>query len=145
MGSGAVETRLRIWLSAWDRPLRAEALANTQNPHGFDVSGPFNADEVDRAEAGEPPEQLLVAALSRGEALDAEESSSFVQSCSSMDVEVRIDSARDASCQFGHCHPFVGLGWGDTAPSGTTDKTATGLYEAGSDEVTPSDRWVSSG
>ena len=27
MGSGAVETRLRIWLSAWVRPLRAEARA----------------------------------------------------------------------------------------------------------------------
>ena len=27
MGSGAVETRLRIWLSAWVRPLRAEDLA----------------------------------------------------------------------------------------------------------------------
>ena len=38
-----------------------------------------------------------------------------------------IDAARDAPCQSGHCHPFVGLGWGDTAPSGTTDRTATGL------------------
>src|SRR3984885_5232447 len=35
-----------------------------------------------------------------------------------MDVEVRIDPAGDASCQIGHCHPFVGLGWGDTAPAG---------------------------
>src|SRR5579864_4678630 len=43
-----------------------------------------------------------------------------------MDVEVRIDAAGDASCQIGHCHPFFGLGWGDTAPDGTTDKTATG-------------------
>jgi hypothetical protein len=43
-----------------------------------------------------------------------------------MDVEVRIDPAGDAPCQIGHCHPFVGLGWGDTAPIGTTDKTATG-------------------
>jgi hypothetical protein len=45
-----------------------------------------------------------------------------------VDVEVRIDAAGDASWQSGYCHPFVGLGWGDTAPSGTTDRTATGLY-----------------
>ena len=94
--------------------------------------GAFDADELDRAEVAEPPQQLLVAALGRGEALDAEESTSFVQSRRYMDVEVRIYPAGDASCQSGHCHPFVGLGWGDTAPSGTTDKTATGLYEAGS-------------
>ena len=62
-----------------------------------------------------------------------------------MNVEVRIDPAGDAPWQIGHCHPFVGLGWDDTAPGGTTDKTAMGLCEAGSYEVTPSDRWVSSG
>ena len=107
--------------------------------------GAFDADELDRTEVGEPPQQLLVAALGRSEARDAEESTSFVQSRRYMDVEVRIYPAGDASCHSGHCHPFVGLGWGDTAPSGTTDKTATGLYEAGSYEVTPSNRWVSSG
>jgi hypothetical protein len=29
-----------------------------------------------------------------------------------MDVEVCIDAAGDAPWQIGHCHPFVGLGWG---------------------------------
>ncbi len=91
-------------------------------------AGPFDTDQLDRAEVAQPPQQLLVAALSRGEALDAEESPSLVQSRSYMDVEVRIDPAGDASWQSGHCHPFFGLVWGDTAPSGTTDKTATGLY-----------------
>ena len=62
--------------------------------------GPFDADEVDGAEVGEPPQQILVAAFRCGEALDAEESSPFVQSCSYMDVEVRIDAAGDASCKF---------------------------------------------
>ena len=81
-------------------------------------SGPFDADKLDGAEVGEPPEQLLVAVLGGGEALDTEESPSLVQSRSYMDVEVRIDAADDASCQSGHCHPFVGLGWGDTAPAG---------------------------
>ena len=41
--------------------------------------------------------------------------------------------------------PSLDLGWGDTAPSGTTDRTATGLREAGSYEVTPCDRVLSSG
>ena len=40
MGSGAVEIRLRIWLSAWVRPLRAEISGDPQNPHGLDVSVP---------------------------------------------------------------------------------------------------------
>ena len=178
MGSGAVEIRLRIWLSAWVRPLRAEnratrktrmdstfpslALASPRrvtgkggaggrdrvlgiglalappalavgtvdfddaDPLGLEMagepgtigSGPFDADKLDGAEVGEPPEQLLVAVLGGGEALDTEESPSLVQSRSYMDVEVRIDAADDASCQSGHCHPFVGLGWGDTAPAG---------------------------
>ena len=106
--------------------------------------GAFDADQVDRAEAAQPPEQLLVAAVGGGEALDAEESPPFVQSCSYMDVEVRIDAAGDAPCQSGHCHPFVGLGWGDTAPAGrrTGQRRAC---KAGSYEVTPSDRRVSSG
>ena len=178
MGSGAVETRLRIWLSAWVRALARRGPRDAQNPHGFDVSvprlglaagvareggpggrdgvlgvglalapaalavgavdfddadpfglevpgqpgaigpGPFDPDQLDGAEVAQPPQQLLVAALGRGEALDAEESPSFVQSRSYMDVEVRIDAAGDAPCQSGHCHPFVGLGWGDTAPAG---------------------------
>ncbi len=144
MGSGAVETRLRIWLSAWVRPLRADALAtrNTRmdstfpslllaspaasperaaraavmaswgsdlpfapaalsvgtvdfddaDPFGLEMTGepgsigpsPFDADQLDEAEVAQPPQQLLVAALGGGEALDAEE---------------------------GYCHPFVGLGW----------------------------------
>jgi hypothetical protein len=89
---------------------------------------PLHTDQLDRAEVAQPPEQLLVALRRRGEALDAEEGASVVQSCSYMHVEVRIDAADDASWQSGHCHPFVGLGWGDTAPSGTTDRTARGLY-----------------
>src|SRR5277367_1512429 len=54
---------------------------------------PFDPDQLDRAEATQPAQQLLVAVLSGGEALDAEESPSLVQSCSYMDVEVRIDPA----------------------------------------------------
>ena len=110
------------------------------DPLGLEMTGepgsirtcPFDADQLDGAEVAQPPQQLLVAGLRGSEALDAEESPSFVQSRSYMDVEVRIDPAGDAPCQIGHCHPFVGLGWGDTAPSGTTDRTATGLFQAGS-------------
>jgi hypothetical protein len=110
------------------------------NPLGLEVAGQagsigprsFDPDQLDRAEVAQPAEQRLVA-LGRGvEALDAEQGSPFVQSRSYMDVEVRIDPAGDAPCQIGHCHPFVGLVWGDTTPSGTTDKTAMGLCEAGS-------------
>ena len=61
--------------------------------------GPFDTDQLDRTEVAEPAQQLLVAALGSGEALDTEESPSFVQSCSYMDVEVRIDAAGDASWQ----------------------------------------------
>ena len=81
-------------------------------------AGAFDADQLDGAEVAQPPQQLLVAARGGGEALDAEEGPSLVQSRSYMDVEVRIDTAGDAPCQIGHCHPFVGLGWGDTAPAG---------------------------
>ena len=38
----------------------------------------FDADQLDRAEVAQPAQQLLVAALGRGEALDAEESPPFV-------------------------------------------------------------------
>ena len=95
-------------------------------------TGPFDTDELDGAKVAQPAQQLLVASRGGGETLDAEQGSSLVQSSSYMDVKVRIDAAGDAPWQIGHCHPFVGLGWGDTAPSGTTDKTATGLCEAGS-------------
>ena len=94
--------------------------STTLHPLGLEMTGqpgsigpsPFDADQLDRAEVAQPPQQLLVAALGGGEALDAEESPSLVQSRSYMDVEVRIDPAGDAPCQSGHCHPFVGLGWG---------------------------------
>ena len=45
----------------------------------------------------------------------------------------------------GHCHPFIGWFGVTFHRNGTTDKTATGLCEAGSYEVPPSDRRVSSG
>ena len=91
--------------------------------------------------------------LGGGEALDAEEGSSFVQSRSYVDVEVCIDPAGDAPCQIGHCHPFVGLGWGDTAPSGTTDNNSDGpvsgrlllghsVRPAGVEWVTGPGRWI---
>ena len=123
------------------------------DPLGLEVTGepgaigtrPFDADQLDRTEVAQPPQQQLVALSRGGEALDAEQSTSFVEWCNNVDVEVCIDAAGDAPCQSGHCHPFVGLGWGDTAPSGTTDRKATGLLQAGSYEVTPSDRRVSSG
>ena len=90
------------------------------NPFNLEIAGqpgaigpsPFDPDQLDRAEVTQPTQQLLVTALRRCEALDAEEGPSVVQSRSYMDVEVRIDPAGDSSCQIGHCHPFVGLGWG---------------------------------
>jgi EAL domain len=153
----AVETRLRIWLRAWVRPLRAEARATRKTSHGFDVSVPtlgftsgvaregrtrgtdgtfgfglalapatltigsvdfgdadplalevtgqtgaigsrsFDADQLDRAEVAQPAQQLLVPDLRRGEALDAEERSSLVQSRScSQFVDALLDvPARD--------------------------------------------------
>ena len=95
-------------------PLALE-MAGEPGPIG---TGPFDTDEVDRAEVAQPAQQFLVPAFGGGEALDAEEGSSFVQGRSYVDVEVCIDPAGDASWQIGHCHPFVGLGWGDTAPAG---------------------------
>ncbi len=56
---------------------------------------PFDPDQLDGAEVTQPAQQLLVTALGRGEALDAEEGPSVVQSRSYMDVEVRIDPAGD--------------------------------------------------
>ena len=172
MGSGAVEIRPRIWLSAWVRPLRAEAHRDAQDPHGLDVSVPalgftgrvareggssgrdgilgiglalapaalaigpvdfddadllslevpgqpgsiracaLDTDQLNGAEVTQPGQQLLVAALRGGKALDTEECPSVVQSCSYVDVEVCIDAAGDASCQSGHCHPFRWIGLG---------------------------------
>jgi hypothetical protein len=88
---------------------------------------------------------LLVAVSGAVEAFDAEECSSFVERCGHMDVEVRIDLAGDVRARVVTVIPSFGFGWGDTEPGGTTDKTATGPCEAGSYEVTPSDRPVSSG
>ena len=93
---------------------------NDSNPFRLEVSGepgaigtgPFDADQLDGAEVAQPAHQLLVAALGGGEALDPEQRAPLVQSRSYMDVEVCIDAARDAPCQSGHCHPFVGLGLG---------------------------------
>ena len=90
------------------------------DPLGLEVPGQpgsiracaLDADQLDGAEVAQPGQQLLVAALGGGKALDTEECPSVVQSCSYVDVEVRIDAAGDASCQSGHCHPFVGLGLG---------------------------------
>ena len=86
--------------------------------------GPFDADQLEGAEVAQPAQQLLVAGLGRGEALDAEQGPSVVQSRSYMDVEVRIDPAGDTPGQL--VTVIASLVWvgDDTAPSGTTDKTA---------------------
>jgi len=107
------------------------------DPHalGLEVTGeagtigtrPFDTDQLDAAKVTQPTEQLLVT-LGRGsKALDAEKSSSFIQSCSYMDVEVRIDATGDASWQIGHCHPFVGfgLGWHHTKRDDGQDSDGT--------------------
>ncbi len=77
-------------------------------------AGPFDTDQLDRAEVAQPPQQLLVSGFGGAEALHAEQGPSLVQSRSYVHVEVCIDPAGDASCQIGHCHPFVGLGLGVT-------------------------------
>ena len=56
------------------------------NPFGLEVPrepgpigpGPFDADKLDGTEIAQPTQQLLVAVTRRGEALDAQECSSFV-------------------------------------------------------------------
>ena len=40
--------------------------------------GPFDADQLDGAEVAQPAQQLLVATLGRGEALDAEQGAPLV-------------------------------------------------------------------
>jgi hypothetical protein len=90
------------------------------HPLGLEMAGeprtigtrPFNADQLDRTKVAQPAQQLFVALGRGGKALDPEEGTSLVQSCSYMDVEVRIDASGDASWQIGHCHPFVGFGLG---------------------------------
>ena len=59
-----------------------------------------------------------------------------------MHVEVRVDPSGDSARDSGHCHLFLSLGVGDTAPA----RRWTGqrwACAAGSYEVTPSDRLVS--
>jgi hypothetical protein len=90
-------------------------------------AGALHAQQLNGPEAPQPGQQLVVAAWRRLEGLDSKESSPFVQGGGNMHVEVRVDPAGDLPWQSGHCHPFVRIGWGGTAPSGTMDKTATGL------------------
>ena len=88
---------------------------------------PSTPEQFDGPETPQPGQELGVALRGRVERLDTKESSPFVQGGCNMHVEVRVDPAGDLPWQSGHCHPFVPFGWGGTAPSGTMDKTATGL------------------
>ena len=115
-------------MASWgsDLPLRrrrwrlGRSTSTTLTPLGLEVAGepgaigtgPFDTDQLDRTEVSSASPAASCSPLGGGKALDAEESSSFIQSCSYMDVEVRIDAAGDASWQIGHCHPFVGFGLG---------------------------------
>ena len=202
MGSGAVEIRLRIWLSAWvracaprpsqpaepawtprcrrgswrDRRRRPRGRLEPQrwrlrgrtcpcaggaggwagrprrrDPLGVEVPGEprsigpgaLDADELDGAEVAEPAQQLLVAAAvvaklstPRSAPRSSRAAATWTSRCvSTPPVMLRAKWP---------CHPFVGLGWGDTTPAGrrTGQRRA---FKAGSYEVTPSHRRVSSG
>jgi hypothetical protein len=88
---------------------------------------PFDTNELDRSKVAEPAQELLVPIGRSGKALDAEKRAPLIQSCSYVDVEVRIDAAGDASWQIGHCHPFVGfgLGWHRTKRDDGQDSDGT--------------------
>jgi hypothetical protein len=105
------------------------------------AAGPFDADQVDGAEALQPVLQLLVAGAGGGKTLDAEQGTSFVESGRHVSVEVCVDPSGDTARDSGHRHLFLSLGVGGTAPPGrwTGQRWAC---EAGSYEVTPSDRLV---
>jgi len=90
-------------------------------------AGALDAHQLDGAEGPQPGQELAVAPGGGLEGLDPKEGPSPVQGGRHVDVEVGVDPAGDPACQSGHRHPFRCLGWGGTAPSGTTDRTAVGL------------------
>ena len=85
MGGG--DGVLGIGLSL-EPPALAIGAVNFDHSHtlGLEMTGqpssigpsPFDADQLDRAKVAQPAQQLLVAVLGGGEALDAEESPSFI-------------------------------------------------------------------
>ena len=66
---------------------------------GAVTAGALDPDELDLAEALQPTEQLPVAGRRRRKALDAEERSAVVERSRDVNVEVRVDTAGDASAR----------------------------------------------
>ena len=56
-------------------------------------AGAHHPDSLDRSEAAQPREELLVAGGCRGELTDAEQAPDRVQRGGDMDIQMRIDSA----------------------------------------------------
>ena len=135
-------------MASWgsDLPLRrrrwrlGRSTSTTRTRFGQEVTGepgaigagPFDTDQLDGAELAQPSEQLLVAALGGGEALDAEESPRSSKAAATWTS--RCVSTPPVMLRAKVVTVIPSLDWvgGDTAPSGTTDRTATGLCEAGS-------------
>ena len=205
MGSGAVEIRPRIWLSAWVRALRAEDRATRKtrmdstfpslvlaspagvageggtggrdgvlgiglalapatlaigpvdfddaDPLGLEMAGepgaigpgPFDADQLDRAEVAQPAQQLLVAAPSVVAKLStprrAPRSSKAAATWTSRCVSTPPVMLRGKVVTV-----IPSLDWVGVTPHQRDDgQDSDGPVQAGSYEVTPSDRRVSSG
>ena len=95
-------------------------------------AGPFDTDQLDGAEVAQPPQQLLVAGSVVGKLSTprrAPRSSKAAATCTSRCVSTPPVMLRAKLVTVIPSLDWVG---GDTAPSGTTDRTATGLCEAGS-------------
>jgi len=71
-------------------------------------AGALYTDTCDRSERAQPTEELVVAGCGGLEALDTQQPADVIQRGSDVDVEMRVDAARDRTRAFydGHRHPF---------------------------------------
>lgn len=91
-------------------------------------AGALDTHQVDLTEGSQPSEQPAVAGRCGLEGLHAEQATAMVQGGRDVHVEVGVDTSGDPKWHGGHqSSPSLANGWGDTAPAGTTDRTATGL------------------
>jgi hypothetical protein len=93
-------------------------------------AGPLDADPEDRAEAGQPGHQLLVAGRGGGELLDPTQAADGVQSGSHMEVQVCVHAADDGATGLYDGHvaipsvAFVVKGWHALAGTADGDRVA---------------------
>src|SRR5215218_7160574 len=97
-------------------------------------AGAFNPDPLDLTEAGQPARQRRISGARRGERLDGEHAAVPVERGCDMNIQMRVNTARDHRRGFydGHCHPFPCSGCGVARTSRDGDRVETAALTADS-------------